>query len=155
MDKEFEKLRREQIDETLKNISAFTKEPVPKKGWIRTIREALGIPSRVLANKLGCTPTNLTTIEQREAKGTITLATLQEIAQAMNCKLVYYLIPIESLDKILEDQARLVARKRIELVNHSMQLEQQGLTSAQLQQQEDALVQELLQGDIKKLWNDI
>lgn len=155
MAKEFNKLMRQQIDETIQKIVKMPALSVPKKGWIRTLREALGMPSRILANRLGCSIANIAAIEQREVKETISLKTLQEIAQAMNCKLVYYLIPIESLGKILEDQARLVARKRIELVNHSMQLEQQGLTPAQLQQQEDSLVQELLQGDIKKLWHDI
>ena len=73
---------------------------------------------------------------------------------AMNCKLVYCLIPIEPFDKLLEEQAKLLAKKRIELINHSMKLEQQGLTQKQLKQQEDDLVQELLQGNPKKIWND-
>lgn len=152
---DFDTLKREQIEKILNKVASFSQEPLPKRGWIQTIRNALGISSRTLAGKLGCTNANIIALEQREAKGTITLETLQKVAQSMNCKLVYYFVPIESLDKILEDQARLIARKRVELVNHSMQLEQQGLTPAQLKQQEEALVKELLQGDVKKLWNDI
>ncbi len=57
--------------------------------------------------------------------------------------------------KTLEKQARLIAQKRVNLVNRSMSLELQGLNFKQLQQQEENLVQELLQGDPKKLWNDM
>ena len=47
----------------------------------------------------------------------------------------------------------MIAKKRIKIINHSMALEQQGLNPKQLQQQEDDLVQELLQGNPKKLWD--
>lgn len=149
----FKKLMREQVQESLNNFLELTKKPVPKKGWIRTIREALGISSQVLANRLGCTRANVSTIEQRERKGTITLETMERVAQALNCKLVYCLVPLEPLEKILEKQARIIAKQRIKIINHSMKLEQQGLTAKQLQQQEDDLVQELLRGNPKALWS--
>lgn len=148
----FKKLMREQIQESLNDYVKFSAKPTPKKGWIRTIREALGMSSYVLAERLGCSRVNITTIEQRERKGTISLETLEEVANAMHCKLVYCLIPMESFDKILEKQARIVAKKRIKIINHSMSLEKQGLSVRQLQQQEDDLVQQLLQGNPKKLW---
>lgn len=155
MTKNFNALMRKQLQEHMRNQASFADEPILKGGWIRTIRRALGMPTRVLAQKLGCTPSNITAMERRETKGTISLDTLQQVAQAMSCKFFYGFVPVESLDKILEDQAALVARKRIEMINHSMRLEQQGLTKSQLQQQEAILVQELLQGDPKALWKDI
>ncbi len=72
----------------------------------------------------------------------------------MNCKLVYCLVPLEPLNKILERQARAIAKKRIKIINHSMSLEEQGLNAKQLKQQEDDLVKELLQANPKKLWDD-
>ena len=153
MKNDFKKLMREQVQESLNPFKDLMNKPIPQKGWIRTIREALGMSSYVLANRLGCSRSNISTIEQREKKGTITLETLEQVAQAMNCKLVYCLMPVESLDKILEKQARILAKKRIHVVNHSMKLEQQGLNEKQLKQQEDDLVHELLQGNPKNLWN--
>ena len=150
----FKKLMREQVRENLKNYSELSKKPVPKKGWICTIREALGMTTSVLAQRLGCSRSNVSSLEQRERKGTISLETLEQVAQALNCKLVYCLVPLEPINKILEKQARFLAKKRIQLINHSMKLEQQGLNQKQLKQQEDDLVQELLQGDPKHLWND-
>lgn len=145
---------REQVQQSLDGFSGLTTRAIPKKGWIRVIREALGMSSYVLADRLGCTRANITSIERSEQKGTISLETLAEVAQALDCKLVYCLMPLESLDKILENQARALAKKRIKIVNHSMALEQQGLTSKQLQRQEDDLVQELLQGNPRKIWNE-
>jgi len=155
MTNEFKKLMRKQIEASLKKVSDFSQEPLPKSGWIKAVRNALGISSAVLAKKLGCTRPNISYIEQTEQKGTISLDTLKQVAEVMNCKVVYCLVPLESFDKTLENQARLIAKKRIEFVNHSMKLEQQGLTKDQLKQQEDALVKELLEGDPKKLWNNI
>lgn len=154
MKKTFKKLMREQVQESLNEFSNMAHTPLPKKGWITTIREALGMTNKVLAQRLGCSQANITAIERREAKRTITLETLDKAAQAMNCKLVYCLVPLEPLDEILKKQAKAVAQKRIKSVNHSMKLELQGLTAQQLKQQEDNLMQELLEGDPKDLWSD-
>jgi predicted DNA-binding mobile mystery protein A len=154
MTNKFKKLMREQVQENLNDLLILTNKPVPPKGWIRTIRDALGISSYVLAKRLKCNRANVTRIEQREKKQTISLETLEEVAKALGCKLIYCLVPIEPLDKILEKQARLVAKKRIKAINHSMKLEEQGLSQKQLQQQEDDLVKELLQSDPKNLWGN-
>jgi predicted DNA-binding mobile mystery protein A len=152
MKEAFKKLMRAQVQDILSNFSELAKRPTPPKGWIRTIREALGMSGSALAARLGCARPNIITIERNEQRKTISLGTLETVAQALNCRLVYCLVPIEPLDEILEKQARTIARKKIEIVNHSMSLEEQGLNAKQLQQEEDDLVQQLLQGDPKKLW---
>jgi predicted DNA-binding mobile mystery protein A len=149
----FKKLMREQVQDSLNAFAELAQKPVPKKGWIRTIRDALGMSSAVLADRLGCSRANISTTEQREKQGTITLNTLEDFAKAMNCKLVYCLIPLETLDKTLEKQARKIAQKRTKIINHSMALEKQGLNPKQLKQQEDDLVRELLRGNPKTLWS--
>jgi len=149
----FKKLMLEQVQEVLNDFMGLAQKPVPRGGWIRTIRDALGMSSYALAKRLGCNRSNITSFEQREKKGTITLETLTQVARAMNCTLVYCFVPIEPLSKQLENQARIIAKKQIRSVNHSMKLEQQGLSPKQLQKQEDDLVQELLQGNPKKLWD--
>lgn len=150
----FKKLMRKQMQESFDNFPKPPRKPLPPTGWIRTLREALGMSSDVLAGRLGCTRENISRLEQREKKGTISLATLKNVAEALDCTLVYCLVPNEPLETILEKQARTIAKRRIAAVNHSMKLEQQGLNATQLQQQEDDLVRELLEGDPKKLWRD-
>lgn len=145
---------RKQVQESLDDFLILAQKSIPPKGWIKTIRDALGMSSSVLAKRLKCNRTNVTRMEQREKNGTISLEILEQAAKALNCKLVYCLVPLEPLDKMLEKQAHIVARKRIKAINHSMKLEQQGLDPKQLQQQEDDLVRELLQGDPKNLWSN-
>jgi predicted DNA-binding mobile mystery protein A len=149
----FKKLMRSQVQESLNDFSDLAQKSVPRQGWIRTLREALGMSSYALAKRMGCTRSNIAKLEKREAQGTITLEALTQAAQAMNCKLVYCLVPLEPLDQQLHNQARIVAQHQMRAINQSMELEQQGLSDKQLQQQEDELVEELLQGNLKKLWN--
>ena len=150
----FKKLMRQQIQERVNKFLDLTMFPAPKSGWIKTIRNALGMTSYQLAKRMGSSRTNISKIEKSEQKGSISLAMLEQIAQTLNCKLVYCLVPVKPFDKILEDRAKMIAKKKIGLVNYSMILEQQGLTSKQLEQQEIDLVHELLQENPKKLWEE-
>jgi len=152
MTKFFNKLMVSQVQEKLNQFIPLLKRSAPRNGWIKTIRNALGLSTALLAKRLNCSKSNVSSIEEREQKGTITIETLDKVAKALNCKFVYCLVPIIPLDQQLEDRARLLAKKRILAINYSMQLEQQELNTKQLQQQEDALVQELLQGNPKQLW---
>jgi DNA-binding transcriptional regulator YiaG len=64
----FKKLMREQVQESLNAFLALGQKSVPQKGWIRTIRDALGMSSAVLAERLDCSRANITQIEQREKR---------------------------------------------------------------------------------------
>ena len=154
MKQEFRKLMREQVQESLEPFSGLMHLMRPRKGWIRAIRDSLGLSSNRLAKLLGCTQGNITKIEKSEQERTISLMTLDKVAEALRCKVVYCLVPEESLDAILEQRARAIARKKIRYLNHSMILEGQGLTPKQLQQQEDNLVDKLLHENPKNLWID-
>ena len=149
----FKKLMRQQIQENVDQFSRMAPNQTPPKGWLRAIREALGISTHQLAKKFDRSQSNILQQELREKNGTITLRALEEAAAQLHCKLVYCLVPEKPLEKILEDQARLKAKKEIALINHSMALEMQGLTAKHLEQQEENLVQELLQGNPRKLWD--
>ncbi len=154
MTNSFRKLMRNQVQDSLNNFLGLLNKPIPKKGWIRAIRDSLGMSSSALSKRLGCSTANILALEGREKKGSISLATLERAAQAMNCKLVYSIVPIKPLDQILEDQAKIIAKKQAALIKHSMRLEHQGLTAMQLKKQEEDLVQALLQGNPKKLWDN-
>ena len=70
-------------------------EPIvrPASGWLRTLREALGLTLADLANRLKVTPPAVRSFEQAESEDRITLASLRRSADAMGCDLVYTLIP--------------------------------------------------------------
>lgn len=145
---------RQQVQESIDPFSDLVHLLVPRMGWIRAIRESIGLSGQKLAQRLGCSKVNVSKIEKGEQEGTISLNTLEKAAQALNCKLVYCLIPEEPLELALEHRARAIARNEIKHLNHTMVLEDQGLTPKQLKQQEDILIQKLLHGNPRDLWNN-
>ena len=150
----FQKTMREQIQEDLDNPLELSKKPTPKAGWIRIIRQAFGMTTYQLAKRIGCSQSNVMALERSEKAGTITLKALEQTAQAMNCRIVYFFVTQKPLSQLTEDQARIIAKKQLKSVEHSMALEKQGLTPQQSKNQEDALVRELLQGNLKNLWGE-
>jgi predicted DNA-binding mobile mystery protein A len=136
---------------TLRDSEALSRPP---RGWIRAIREALGMTTSQLAERLGVVQSRVTAIEKAEAKQTLTLASLEKAAHALDCRLVYALVPREPLEELVEDRARLKARKRLESISHSMALEAQGVAEADEQQQFKRMVQRLLDKPGSDLWED-
>jgi predicted DNA-binding mobile mystery protein A len=78
-----------------------------------------------LAVRLKIKQPSLVNLEQSEAKGTIELATLRRVAEALDCTLVYALLPNKPLEATVRDRARAFARKRRAYIEHSMLLEDQ------------------------------
>lgn len=99
---------------------------VPRGGWLRAIRDALGVPSAVLARRLGLNQSSVIRLEQNESDGVIQLDTLRRVADALGCELVYALIPRRSLDETLRGRAREIALAELRSVEHTMALEDQG-----------------------------
>jgi|SRR5208283_1149167 len=117
------------LDRRLKKLTPVSRFALPVRGWIRAIRAALGMSSAQLAKRLGIAQPSVIALEQSEVKGTIQLATLRRVAAALDCTLVYSLVPNEPLEAMVRDRARLFARRRIEPIEHSMVLERQAVTA--------------------------
>jgi len=65
----------------------------PRICRIRGARKALHIPPPVLARRMGLSCAALSAFERREVAGTITLKALAACAAALDCDLVYALVP--------------------------------------------------------------
>ena len=81
-------------------------------------------------------------LEQSEAKGTIELATLRRVAEALDCTLVYALVPNKPLETMVRDRARAFARKRRGHVEHSMLLENQTVKGKSAEARLDEILRE-------------
>src|SRR4051812_32590668 len=127
MKPEFRNLRINQIDNAISPLKSISTTR-PQKGWVRAIREALGVTTTDLAKKLGRYPSHVTHIEKAEADYRITLGNLREAAQALDCDLVYFLVPRGgSLRDLAERKARTQASALVRSVEHSMALEDQAV----------------------------
>src|ERR1700722_8258718 len=105
---------RSQLDERFREMGPAGRYAAPVRGWIKANREALGMSTAQLAKRLGIKQPSLVELERSEAKGTIELATLRRVAEALDCTLVYALLPNKPLETLVRDRARTFARRRRE-----------------------------------------
>jgi len=98
---------------------------LPPRGWIRAIRDALGMRQEDLGRRLGVTKQAVLQMESSEAQGSIRLETLRRAAEALDCTLVYALVPNSSLEDAVEMRARSVAEGDVGRTKHTMLLEDQ------------------------------
>lgn len=146
-------LARKQLERRLAPLRTMTLVP-PPKGWMKAIRDSLGMTARQLASRMGVAPSRIPTIERAEVTGATTLRTLRQAAAAMNCTLVYAFVPIEPLDEMLRHRAVQKARKDITRLDHTMRLENQELLEPDLDAEEQRTISLILGGSLRGLWDD-
>jgi predicted DNA-binding mobile mystery protein A len=145
---------RRQLDKRLNMLRNAEELSRPPHGWVKAIREALGMTAAQLAGRMGVTQPRIATLEQAEARGAITLETLEAAARALDCRLIYALVPRQPLDTLVEERARRLAQKRIEAISHSMALEAQRVDRADESEQRERLVRQLVEKAGSELWQE-
>lgn len=144
--------QRAQIDEQLNGIGRLKATTRPRRGWVKAIREALGITTRQLAERLGSNNSSITRLEHRELEGRVTIDVLERAAQAMGCHFIYAIVPDESLEQTLSTKAHEAALRVLEPVKQSMRLEKQGVSEAVTEKQVEALAKQLKERLDPLLW---
>jgi predicted DNA-binding mobile mystery protein A len=120
----------EGLDQRLPALaSAKLASQKPARGWLRAIREAIGLKQVAVAKSIGVTPASYRDLESSEARGTITLSSLNRAAEAMDCEIVYFIVPRPGAAKSF---AELALRfdpefKHLQASEHSMALEGQAV----------------------------
>ena len=124
MKHEFRQLRLSQMDRNLKPVRSLP--PRPSKGWIASVREALGLSLRQVGKKMRASGQAIQQFEQAEAEDRITLRALRRVAGTMGCELVYILVPKSgSFAELAEHPTRERAARDVKSVVHTMALEDQ------------------------------
>ncbi len=137
------------------NLFSKVNEPMPPSGWVKAIRGSLGLTIRQLAEQVGVGPSSIAQLEKREPKKKVTIESLENAARAMDCKVVYAIVPIESgntLDDIIKNKAHEAARKLLKDVVHTMRLEKQGTSEKQIQKEIERVAQELMESKDARIW---
>ena len=125
------------------------KNIVPQSsGWIKTVREAIGMTVSQLAARLGVTQPRITKMEFNEDN--LKLSTMKKAAEAMNCEFVYYFKPRTTFQNLVDEQAQKKAAEVLKTVNVNMALENQEIA-------EDEVVKDfasdLINTKIKQIWD--
>ena len=154
MKSNFSELKLRQLDTALAAWRNADLPPRPPSGWIKAIREGLGMAATHLATRLGVTTSTVTRLESSEADDTISLASLRRAAEALGCELHYSLVPRQSLADALENRALTLARQQMASISHTMALEAQATSRETAEAQTRALAESLLKGSRRALWRE-
>jgi predicted DNA-binding mobile mystery protein A len=126
MKRDFRDLRLRQLARALSTFDTAKQEPRPQRGWLRAIREGLGLTLETVGKQLGQSRRRIQEFEEAEATDRITLRSLRRVAAAMDCDLVYAIVPKSgTVTELAERRARAQATEDVRDVEHTMALENQ------------------------------
>jgi predicted DNA-binding mobile mystery protein A len=146
-------LQRKQLEVVFSKLRQI-ENSTPPKGWLHAIRHALEMPLKTMSKKLGYSIRGAKDLEMREANGNVTLNTLREAAEAMDCRLIYFIVPKQPLDETLDLAANELADKMTGNISNSMALEGQQTTRSEQNEARKMLVDKLMNNP-KKIWRGL
>lgn len=101
--------RARELDEALLVFRLARRTCAVEGGWLRAIRQTMGIQAEELAKRLNASRREVFRLERSEKEDRIMLGTLRRAAAALECELVYALTPREGS---LEEMATLYRCQR-------------------------------------------
>ena len=147
-------LSQKQLSAHLQSINNFKSVHSPVKGWLRAIRDGLKMSRRQLASRLGLSTSRIQKLEADEVTGSVTLKTMRKTAEAMDCVFVYAVIPRETLEETLRQQALKKARSHLKGVSYTMSLEAQPLDAGSNKKMLESLADKLINQSPRTLWDE-
>ena len=142
---------REKVNQAASQLQGINTSP---EGWLCTVRKALGMSAAALARRLGKTRALVSNTEKAELNGRVTLKTMHSMAEAMNCRFVYAIVPEKNIESILHTRAKDKAQKRVAESSKHMALEQQSLSQKQIAFEVERLTSDMLKNMSGDFWND-
>jgi len=139
------------VDRASKSAASLS---VPPEGWIRSARKALNMSGAQLARRMGVSRMQVSQTEKKETSGAVTLKTIDNMARAMGCRLVYAIVPDRPLEELVSAQARKKATALIGNANTQMALEDQRLSTDDINYEIDRLAREISERLPSDLWDD-
>lgn len=135
---------RRELDRKFSSASLGPIAARPRSGWIRAIRGALGMSQAVLAERLGVSSAAVNKLEHAELHGGITIGKLAEVAEALDCTLIYALVPKSTLEETVTTRARVVAADLLGHAARTMALEAQDIGDDRQREAVDRYAQQLV-----------
>lgn len=150
------KIIREQLDKKLAFLKDLASSGMPPQGWIKAIREALGLSASQLGKRAGIDQSRISRLENAEKNGDLKLSSLQKIAKALNMKFVYGFVPYgteDTLEAIVRKQAERIALRRIKTLDRTMRLEKQALSAEEQKKALNDMIEKILIDPPKDFWS--
>jgi predicted DNA-binding mobile mystery protein A len=143
---------RNKVNQAVNQVGNFSLRP--KEGWIRTVRMALGMSGAQLATRLGVTKARISRAEQDEPHGSLTLKSMQSMAEAMDCKFLYAIVPKQNIEDVIKKRAIEKARAQVKTASTHMALEAQSLSKKQLEFEIERIATQILEKMPSDFWSD-
>jgi predicted DNA-binding mobile mystery protein A len=120
-------LQNKQLEKRFESLRSL--RYIPKKGWIRTLRDLYHMSASQLAQRAGVSRVSISQFEKGEKAQTITLKSLFKVAEALNCDVQYTLVPKTPVEDFCKQEAQYKAKEIVKQIQKTMQLEDQALTA--------------------------
>lgn len=148
------KLQFQQLNEKMLQLAGMKHVIIPPIGWIKAIRNGIGMSMEQLGKKLSITKQGVMDIEKREKEGAITIKSMQEIAKAIDMQFVYGFVPdAGSLDQMIETRALEMATKIVQRTSNTMKLEDQENSKERIEKAIKERAAEIINKTPKILWD--
>ncbi len=149
-----QRLQIEQLDHKLADFQSLAHLAAPPEGWVRFIRQSIGMSLRQLGVRLGMSPQSVRDMEMREAEGKVTLTALGNAARSLDMKLVYAIVPVGcTVSDLIRIQAKRLAEEAIRRTSVSMSLEDQAIGRAEVLHEIEELTDELVRHRSRSFWD--
>lgn len=137
-----------QISRRIESIRAVKDKASVREGWIKYMRQALGLTLSELGKLTSLSTATVAQAEKRELEGQVSLSTLKKMAEAMDCELVYAFVPKKELKTMIHDKAYEKARKALNIADLHMKLEDQKVVGDENERIERLAKKFIEKGDI-------
>ena len=107
-----------------------------------------------MGQRMGVSQPQAVQMENGERSSSLTLNSLERAAEALGCRLVYALVPVEPLETMVEERALTLAKKRMGYAAHTMGLEDQQLSEEDTLTQLKELSRQLSVKSGSELWEE-
>ena len=148
-------LLRRQWDQRYAPLRDMLGELLDPTSKVASLRFLLGLTQTRLARRMGVAQSTLARIEQDEPEGRVTIRTLRKAADAMDCDVVYQLVPRGGyIDGLLRRRAEVLARRIHDRVDSTMSLEGQHVSAEEREAMIRDTVEDILHNHPKSIWED-
>lgn len=124
-----QKLITKQVSKRLEDVRPLQEQTKGITSWITYVRLGLGMSLTQLAARVGVAQSSMSSSVKLEEEGRITINKLREVANALECDLVYSFVPRKKIEDVIHDQAEKKTKSLMKHAETHMSLEDQKVTA--------------------------
>ncbi len=147
------KIQIDQLDRMIKPIVEAGDFAMPERGWINLIRNTINISEEQFSDRLKLNRGGIFSLERSEKDGSISIDTLSEVAEALEMKLIYAIIPKDgTLDQFISRKAKTLATQIVLDSDPTIKIDRNGEYAEDVVESIESLATDIKRELRKSLW---